>query len=49
VGRTWKPLTNERSSFHPGTSIEATAQQQILNTAAMPFVFKHIAVVEVPR
>jgi tRNA-splicing ligase RtcB len=30
--------------FLPWTSIEATAQQQILNTAAMPFVFKHVAV-----
>jgi tRNA-splicing ligase RtcB len=30
--------------FLPWQSIEAGAQQQILNTAAMPFVFKHIAV-----
>jgi tRNA-splicing ligase RtcB len=30
--------------FLPWTSIEATAQQQILNTAAIPFVFKHVAV-----
>ena len=31
------------SSF-PGTTIEPEAQQQILNTAKMPFVFKHVAV-----
>jgi tRNA-splicing ligase RtcB len=30
--------------FLPWSSIEATAQQQILDTAAMPFVFKHVAV-----
>jgi tRNA-splicing ligase RtcB len=30
--------------FLPWTSIEPAAQQQILNTAAMPFVFKHVAV-----
>src|SRR5918998_1556758 len=30
--------------FLPWESIEAEAQQQILNTAKMPFVFKHIAV-----
>jgi tRNA-splicing ligase RtcB len=30
--------------FLPWHSIEAAAQQQILNTAAMPFVFKHVAV-----
>jgi tRNA-splicing ligase RtcB (3'-phosphate/5'-hydroxy nucleic acid ligase) len=30
--------------FLPWNSIEAEAQQQILNTAAMPFVFMHVAV-----
>lgn len=30
--------------FLPWKSIEAEAQKQILNTAGMPFVFKHIAV-----
>lgn len=30
--------------FLPWQAIEAEAQQQILNTAKMPFVFKHIAV-----
>src|SRR5436190_12852104 len=30
--------------FLPWESIEAAAQQQILNTASMPFVFKHVAV-----
>ena len=30
--------------FLPWTSIEPEAQQQILNTAKMPFVFKHVAV-----
>ncbi len=30
--------------FLPWQTIEAEAQRQILNTAAMPFVFKHIAV-----
>jgi len=30
--------------FLPWDSIEPAAQQQILNTATMPFVFKHIAV-----
>jgi tRNA-splicing ligase RtcB len=30
--------------FLPWTSIEAEAQKQILNTAGMPFVFKHVAV-----
>ena len=30
--------------FLPWATIEAEAQQQILNTAKMPFVFKHIAV-----
>jgi tRNA-splicing ligase RtcB (3'-phosphate/5'-hydroxy nucleic acid ligase) len=30
--------------FLPWESIEAGAQQQILNTATMPFVFKHVAV-----
>src|ERR671917_118761 len=30
--------------FLPWESIEAEAQQQILNTAKMPFVFKHVAV-----
>src|SRR3954469_15944079 len=30
--------------FLPWSTIEAEAQQQILNTSAMPFVFKHVAV-----
>src|SRR5215203_4282788 len=30
--------------FLPWTTIEAEAQQQILNSAAMPFVFQHVAV-----
>ena len=30
--------------FLPWNSIEPEAQQQILNTASMPFVFKHVAV-----
>jgi tRNA-splicing ligase RtcB len=30
--------------FLPWSSIEAEAQQQIMNTARMPFVFKHVAV-----
>jgi tRNA-splicing ligase RtcB (3'-phosphate/5'-hydroxy nucleic acid ligase) len=30
--------------FLPWNTIEAEAQQQILNTATMPFVFKHVAV-----
>ena len=30
--------------FLPWDTIEAEAQHQILNTAAMPFVFKHVAV-----
>lgn len=30
--------------FLPWNTIEAEAQRQILNTAAMPFVFKHVAV-----
>src|SRR5262245_64851903 len=30
--------------FLPWSSIEVEAQQQIMNTAKMPFVFKHVAV-----
>ena len=30
--------------FLPWASIEAEAQQQIMNTAKMPIVFKHVAV-----
>src|ERR671910_680608 len=30
--------------FLPWSTIEAEAQQQILNTAKMPFVFRHVAV-----
>ena len=30
--------------FLPWSSIEHEAQQQIMNTARMPFVFKHVAV-----
>jgi tRNA-splicing ligase RtcB (3'-phosphate/5'-hydroxy nucleic acid ligase) len=36
---------NERAVvFLPWSTIEAEAQQQILNTAKMPFVFRHVAV-----
>ena len=36
---------NERAVvFLPWNTIEAEAQQQILNTSTMPFVFKHVAV-----
>ena len=36
---------NERAVvFLPWNTIEAEAQQQILNTASMPFVFRHVAV-----
>jgi len=31
--------------FLPWNTIEREAQQQILNTASMPFVFKHVAVI----
>src|ERR1043166_7221491 len=30
--------------FLPWNTIEAEAQRQILNTASMPFIFKHVAV-----
>ena len=30
--------------FLPWDGIEPAAQQQILNTSSMPFVFKHVAV-----
>jgi len=30
--------------FLPWETIEAEAQKQILNTASMPFVFRHVAV-----
>src|SRR3954468_21958803 len=30
--------------FLPWETIEVEAQQQILNTASMPFIFKHVAV-----
>src|SRR5215470_10295297 len=36
---------NERAVvFLPWNTIEPEAQQQILNTARMPFIFKHVAV-----
>src|SRR5262249_60358075 len=36
---------NERAIvFLPWNAIEPEAQQQILNTAKMPFIFKHVAV-----
>src|SRR5215471_4645725 len=36
---------NERAVvFLPWNTIEPEAQQQILNTAKMPFIFKHVAV-----
>src|SRR5688572_5343546 len=43
------PLTMETPNekavvFLPWNTIEPEAQQQILNTAKMPFVFKHVAV-----
>jgi tRNA-splicing ligase RtcB len=38
------PATDKAVVFLPWESIEPEAQQQILNTASMPFVFKHVAV-----
>ena len=37
-------VTDTAVVFLPWDSIEAEAQKQILNTASMPFVFKHVAV-----
>src|SRR5688572_7680805 len=37
-------VTDKAVVFLPWDSIEAEAQKQILNTASMPFVFKHVAV-----
>ena len=37
-------VTDKAVVFLPWDSIEAEAQNQILNTASMPFVFKHVAV-----
>src|SRR3990170_878776 len=37
-------VTDKAVVFLPWSSIEAGAQQQILNTAQMPFIFKHVAV-----
>ena len=40
----WKRSTTGQVVFLPWNTIEPAAQQQILNTASMPFVFKHVAV-----
>jgi tRNA-splicing ligase RtcB (3'-phosphate/5'-hydroxy nucleic acid ligase) len=37
-------VTDKAVVFLPWNTIEAEAQKQILNTASMPFVFKHVAV-----
>jgi tRNA-splicing ligase RtcB (3'-phosphate/5'-hydroxy nucleic acid ligase) len=37
-------VTDKAVVFLPWDTIEAAAQKQILNTASMPFVFKHVAV-----
>jgi tRNA-splicing ligase RtcB (3'-phosphate/5'-hydroxy nucleic acid ligase) len=37
-------VTDKALVFLPWDTIEAEAQKQILNTASMPFVFKHVAV-----
>ena len=37
-------VTDKAVVFLPWESIEPEAQKQILNTASMPFVFKHVAV-----
>jgi len=37
-------VTDKAVVFLPWDTIEAEAQKQILNTASMPFVFKHVAV-----
>src|SRR3954462_11221061 len=37
-------VTDKAVVFLPWDSIEPEAQQQILNTASMPFVFHHVAV-----
>src|SRR5688572_2422458 len=39
-----KYVNDKAVVFLPWESIESGAQQQILNTASMPFVFKHVAV-----
>ena len=39
-----KQVSERAVVFLPWESIEAEARQQILNTASMPFVFKHVAV-----
>src|SRR5437899_9360756 len=40
MGRVSEKIT----TFLPWSEIEPEAQKQILNTASMPFVFKHVAV-----
>ena len=49
MARNRYPTTMQRVNekaivFLPWQSIEPEAQKQILNTASMPFVFKHVAV-----
>jgi tRNA-splicing ligase RtcB len=41
---TMERVNDKAVVFLPWDSIEAEARQQILNTASMPFVFKHVAV-----
>ena len=41
---TMERVNDKAVVFLPWASIEPEAQQQILNTASMPFVFKHVAV-----
>ena len=41
---TMKQVNDKAVVFLPWETIEPEAQQQILNTAKMPFVFKHVAV-----
>src|SRR5687767_13020364 len=45
IGRASMEKPHEKAVvFLPWNTIEPEAQQQILNTATMPFVFKHVAV-----
>ena len=41
---TMQRISERAVVFLPWETIDAEAQQQILNTAKMPFVFKHVAV-----
>jgi tRNA-splicing ligase RtcB (3'-phosphate/5'-hydroxy nucleic acid ligase) len=44
VGPVMERVNPKAIVFLPWNSIEAGAQRQILNTASMPFIFKHVAV-----